>query len=68
MTFEELSQKRHQLTREKSIVQLICNNHSINGEDVENGLWQMECDLNSNFFRCAMKYQDVTKIPRNHLR
>ena len=59
--------KRKQLARDKSIT-LMSNNNPINGEDIENGLWQMECDLNSSFLRFSMVYQDVTKIPRNHLR
>ena len=70
MNIEDLTQRqkrKQQLCREKSIV-LMSNNNPIIGEDIENGLWQMECDLNSNFFRCAMMYQDVMKIPRNHLR
>ena len=69
MNIEDLTRqkRKQQLCREKSIV-LMSNNNPIIGEDIENGLWQMECDLNSNFFRCAMMYQDVMKIPRNHLR
>ena len=62
----ELNKKRP-LNREKSIT-LMINNNGVNGNDPDNGNWQVDCDLNSSFLRCSMVFQDVYKIPRNHLR
>lgn len=54
---------------EKSLM-LMTNNSAnrVRGTDADNGNWQVDCDINSSFLRCCMVYQDVQKIPRNHLR
>ena len=54
-------------SKEKTIT-LMTNNNGVNGLDSDTGNWQVDCDLNSSFLRCSMVYQDVFKIPRNHLR
>lgn len=61
------SNKKKLLTREKSI-SLMINNNGVGGIDSDNNNWQVECDLHSSFLRCSMYFQDVSKIPRNHLR
>lgn len=63
-----ISNKKKLLCREKSITALLINNNGVGGIDSDNNSWQVECDLHSNFLRCSMYYQDVNKIPRNHLR
>lgn len=61
------SHKKPPLGREKSIT-LMMNNNAVRGQDVDSGNWQVDCDLNSSFLRCAMVNLDMNKIPRNHLR
>jgi hypothetical protein len=55
------------LLREKS-VSLMINNNRVGGSDADNGNWSVEGDLHSSFLRSSIFYQDINKIPRNHLR
>ena len=59
--------RKRTLKKEKSMT-LMINNNRIHGSDPENGNWLVDGDLNSSFLRCSIVYQDVFKIPRNHLR
>ena len=41
---------------------------SVIGKDAENRNWTLESDLHSVSLRFSLSFEDVSKIPRNHLR
>ena len=41
---------------------------SVTGKDLEDRTWKLESDLHSVSLRFSIFFQDINKIPRNHLR
>ena len=66
-----LDNKKKFLARTSSQRSLSSNNNSGRGStgiDADFNNWLVEYDLISSFLRCSIYFQDVNKIPRNHLR
>ena len=68
-----LDNKMKFLARTSSQRSLSSNNNSggkggCAGIDADFNNWMVEYDLFSSFLRCSIYFQDVNKIPRNHLR